>query len=184
MSVGASRSCNKWHQLTTTWPIAMDAIKAITYCSGCNQRHHCEAPKRSWDEPLNRDKEGRGDQPQSHKAALPANATRALWKHCEYHNDTHLATTIIVTGASIAMTQAWQMQEGDTQCGKPQADWANSCPRSPATNVGSTIKHTKKTSQAKQKKTKPSWHKRHASRVTIARQASNQVAWQSQWHRP
>jgi hypothetical protein len=54
----------------------MDAIKAITNHNGRNQRHHCEAPKRPQDKPLNRDKEGHGDQPQSHKAALPTNATR------------------------------------------------------------------------------------------------------------
>jgi hypothetical protein len=52
--------------------------------------------------------------------------------------------TIILTGASIATMQAQQTQEGDTLRRKPQADRANSCPRSPATNVGSTTKHTKK----------------------------------------
>ncbi len=129
----------------------MDVIKAITNCDGCNQRHYCEAPKRSRDEPLKCNKEGHGNQPQSHKVALPTNATRASWEHCEYHNNTHPATTIIVTGASIATMQPQWTQEGDTQCGKPQADWVNSCPRSPTTNMGSTTKHTKKNSQAKQK---------------------------------
>jgi hypothetical protein len=62
----------------TTWLIVMVAIKAITNRDGCNQRHHREALKRSQDEPLNCDKEGRGDKSQSHKAALPTNATRAL----------------------------------------------------------------------------------------------------------
>ncbi len=55
-------------------PTAMDAMKAITDCNGRNQRHHCEAPKRSQDEPLKHDEEGRSNQPQSHKAALPTNA--------------------------------------------------------------------------------------------------------------
>ncbi len=36
------------------------------------------------------------------------------------------------------------MQCGDTLRGKPQADWVNSCPKSLATNMGSTTKHTKK----------------------------------------
>jgi hypothetical protein len=49
------------------------------------------------------------------------------------------------------MMQAQRMQDRDTQRGKLQADWANSSPRSPATNVGSTTKHTKKNLQAKQK---------------------------------
>jgi hypothetical protein len=56
----------------------MDAIKAITNGDGGNQHHHCEGPKRSQDEPLKRNEEGHGDQPQSCKAALPTNATRAL----------------------------------------------------------------------------------------------------------
>jgi hypothetical protein len=38
--------------------------------------------------------------------------------------------------------------------GKPQADQANACTRSSATNMGSATKHTKKNFQAEQK-TKP-----------------------------
>jgi hypothetical protein len=56
----------------------MDGIKAIADCDGCNQRNHSEVPKCSQDEPLEGDKEGHGNQPQSHKAALLTNATRAL----------------------------------------------------------------------------------------------------------
>jgi hypothetical protein len=56
----------------------MDAIKAITNRDRRNQRHHHEVPKHSRDKPLNRDKEGHGNQPQNHKATLPRNATRAL----------------------------------------------------------------------------------------------------------
>jgi hypothetical protein len=55
----------------------MDVFKAITNQNRCNQRHHCEAPKPSQDKPLKRDKEGHGNQPQSHKEALPTNETRA-----------------------------------------------------------------------------------------------------------
>ncbi len=50
------------------------------------------------------------------------------------------------------MMQARWTQEGDTLRGKTQADWENSCPRSPVMNVGSTTKHTKKNLQAKHKK--------------------------------
>jgi hypothetical protein len=106
MSVGASCSCDKQQQLMTTWPIAMDAIKTITNHDERNQHHHREAPKRSLEEPLNRDKEGRGDKSQSHKAALPTNATRASLGCHEYYNNTHPATKTIVTGASITVTQA------------------------------------------------------------------------------
>jgi hypothetical protein len=56
----------------------MDAIKAITNRDRHNQHRHCEAPKRSQDMPFNRNKEGHGNQPQSHKATLPTNTTRAL----------------------------------------------------------------------------------------------------------
>jgi hypothetical protein len=56
----------------------MDAFKAITNRDRCNQRHHREVPKRSRDKPLNRDKEGHGNQPLNHKTALPTNATRVL----------------------------------------------------------------------------------------------------------
>ncbi len=129
----------------------MDGIKAITNCNGRNQHHHYEAPKHSRDKPLNRNKEGHGNQPQSHKTALPTNATRASWGRHEYHIDTHPSTTIIITGASIATTQARRTQEGDTLWKKPQADWANSCPRSPATNVGSTINIQKRTCKQNKK---------------------------------
>ncbi len=100
----------------------MDTIKANTNCDGCNQCHYCEAPKCSRDEPLNRDEEGHGNKSQSHKVASPTKVTKALWGRREYHNDTHPATTIIITGASIAATQAQQTQDGDTQYGKSQAD--------------------------------------------------------------
>jgi hypothetical protein len=62
--------------------------------------------------------------------------------------------TINVTGASTAAMQAQWTQEGDSLCGKPQADWANSCPRSPGTKVGLTTKHTKNELASKTKKTK------------------------------
>jgi hypothetical protein len=78
MSIGASRSCDKRQQATTTSPIAMGAIKAITNRNRCDQRLHCEVPKRSQEEPLKRNEEGHGNQPQSHKVAWPTNATRAL----------------------------------------------------------------------------------------------------------
>jgi hypothetical protein len=151
--VGTRHSCNKQQQATKTLPIAMKAIKAITNCDGRNQCHHHELPKRSRDKPLKPNKEGRGNQPQSHKVALPTNATKPSWGHCEYHDNNHPMITIILTGASIATTQAQRMQEGDTLWGKPQEDWANSCPRSPAMNVGSTTKQQKRTCRQNKKRT-------------------------------
>jgi hypothetical protein len=55
----------------------MDTVKAITNRDGRNQHHHCEAPKHSQGEHFKRNKDGHGNPPQSHKAALPTNATRA-----------------------------------------------------------------------------------------------------------
>ncbi len=166
MSVGARHSCDKQQQLTTTWPITMDMIKAITDCDRHNQCHHCEAPKRSRNKPLKCNKEGHGDQPQSHKAALPTNATRVLWGRHEYHSNTHPATTIIVTGASIAVTQAQRTQEGDTLHGKPQADRANSCPRSPTMNAGSITKQQKRTWKQNKKNTRHSRYGTYAMHHT------------------
>ncbi len=140
----------------------MDANNTITDCNRCNQCHHSEVPKRSQEEPLKRNKEGHGNQPQSHKEALPTNGTRALWGRCEYHNNTHYATIIIITGATIAATQARRMQEGDNLRGKPQADRANSCPRSPMMNMGSTTIHTRKELTSKKKCLHFTYTTRHA----------------------
>jgi hypothetical protein len=54
----------------------MGTIKAISNWYGRNQRLHHEAPKGSQEEPLKRNEEGRGNQPQSHMAVLLMNATR------------------------------------------------------------------------------------------------------------
>jgi hypothetical protein len=78
--------------------------------NGRNQHNHHEMPKRSWEEPLKRNEEGHGNQPQSHKAALLTNATRALWGRCEYHNNTHTPTTNIAARASIVAKRAWRTQ--------------------------------------------------------------------------
>ncbi len=110
MSIGAMRSCNKWQQATMTLPIAMYAMDSIANCDGRNQCNHCEMPKRSWEEPLKCNKEGRGNQHQSHKAALSTNATRALWGRCEYHNNTHTAMTNIAAMASIVVKRAQRTQ--------------------------------------------------------------------------
>jgi hypothetical protein len=110
MSVGAIGSCNKQQQATMTLPITIEAIIAITNHNGCNERHHCERPKCSQDKPLKRNKEGCGNQPQSHKAALPTSATRASWGRREYDNDTHTPTIIIAAETSITATHVQQMQ--------------------------------------------------------------------------
>ncbi len=100
-----------------------------------------------------------------------------------YHNNTSPAMTIIVTGASITTIQAQQMQEEDTLHRKAQADRANTCPRSSATNMESTTKlHKKNCRQNKNKAIMT--HTPCVTRATIAGQAVNRNTWQSQWHRP
>ncbi len=71
-----------------TLPIAMVAIKAIVNRDGRDQCNFCEMPKCSREEPLKCNKEGRGNQLQSHKADLSTNATRASWGRCDYHDNT------------------------------------------------------------------------------------------------
>ncbi len=222
-----------------TLPIA---IKAISNCDGCNQCLHPEAPKHSWSKPLKRNKEGHGNQPQSHKAALPTNATKALWGHHEYHEDTHPTTTIIAARASIAATRAqqtktasfhWSAQEPRVvrltqrrQLLSPSAwpmqaakspQWRWSCRTSattrrvlpsartkasspdaymastPITRMASAaliraIKHANNNNNSQAataaKNTATVTHAPRIMRATIAGQAANRVAWQSQWHRP
>ncbi len=69
--------------------------------------------KALWGKHLERKEGGHGDNlPWCHKAALLTNTTRASWERCEYNDETHLATTIIVAGASIAATPVrWNKQE-------------------------------------------------------------------------
>ncbi len=142
----------------------MDAINAIANCNGRNQCLHREAPKRSQDEPLKHNKEGRGNQPQSHKAVLPTNATRALWGWCEYQNNTHTTTTIIAARASIVAKHAQRMQTA-TFCQPAQESrvirltwWRQlSSPSAWLTWTKTT------TSASNKKKTKLLWHARHAS---------------------
>jgi hypothetical protein len=80
---------------------------------------------------------------------------------------------IIVTGASIAATCAHQTQPRGKLNGKPQADWANSCPRSPATNVGSTTKYVKTNSQKTIENEAIVTSTPHVMPATIAGQAAN-----------
>ncbi len=59
--------------------------------------------------------------------------------------------------------------------GKPLADWANSWPRSPVTNVGLTTKQAKLNLQMTTKK--QLWYVLRVMCMTIAGQATNQVTW-------
>jgi hypothetical protein len=63
MSIGASRIWDKQQQAMATLPNTINTTKAITGHDGCNQLHHCEAPKCSQNKLLKSDEEGCGDQP-------------------------------------------------------------------------------------------------------------------------
>jgi hypothetical protein len=78
VSIRAICSCDKQKQATTTLPIVMDAIKAITNRDGRDQHLHREVQKCSQTKPLKCNEEGHGNQSQSHKAALLTNAAKAL----------------------------------------------------------------------------------------------------------
>ncbi len=144
----------------------MDAIKAIANWDGCNQCNHCEAPKRSQDEPLQHNKEGRGNQLQSHKAALPMNTTRASWGRCEYHINTHPTTTIIAARVSIAATGARWTQTAmfcqpaqEPRVVRLMQRWQLSSPSAWPTQTTTT------TGASNNKKIQPPWHVHQASRA-------------------
>ncbi len=144
--------------------IAMDAINAIIVK---HQNTHKTSVLLLW----------QGEPWQSHKAALPTNATKALWERREYHEDNHPATTIIIKGASIATMQAQQTQQpGSPLNRKPQADWAYSCLKSPMTRMSrTTIKHAMKNLQRNNKKCSHVTLGPCVTRATLAGQATHTI---------
>ncbi len=130
----------------------MDAIKAINVKR--QSAHKTSVP-------LTR----RGNQPKSHKAALPTNATKASWRRCEYHNNTPSATTIFIKRASISAMQVQRMQPWTKRSSK----------RETSSRLGifmpwiSPDKNTKKNNKtrdnklAKNNKNTAMWHMCHAS---------------------
>ncbi len=127
-------------------PIAMDMINAIIV--GCQSAHET-SPSNTMRKIV----------------AISLKATRQpcqqTWQGC--HESVVSITTILIPGQQLLSQErqlSWRKHDkhhhepGGPLNGKPQADWANSCPRSPTTNMGSTTKHAKNNSQAEQK-TKP-----------------------------
>ncbi len=175
-SFGTRRSCDKQEQAMTTLPSTMGTSKAIINGNGGNQCHHCDVPKYSWDGPLLPNKEGRGDQPWSHKTALPTNATRASWVSQQYSscNDNHPHRSVNRQDTSMTNTtqtgwtqlwSRWPFKQG-TSDDLPQQAWG--------------VKQNMQQRTCKQdKNTKPSWHVCHASRAqqSLDKQ-QRQFAWQ------
>jgi hypothetical protein len=84
----------------------MDTIKVTTNRDGRDCCHHREAPKLLQNKPLEHDKEGCGNQLQSHKRPCQQ-ARQERREGVVHHKDTHPPmTTTIVVEASIVATQA------------------------------------------------------------------------------
>ncbi len=115
---------------------------------------------------------GHGNNPPwCHKGSLPTNTTRELWGHPEYHGKTHLATTIIVAGASIAaMPVRWNKQE--------DIPWQEASSRSgkikPLISYKASVGSDKNDQQKQAAKTaQPPWHVEHASRARHSQYAQH-----------
>ena len=153
----------RWMQLMPSL-IMMDTIKAITNRNGHDWCYHREAPKRLWSEPLERNEEGRGDQPRSHKAASPTNATRASWV-TQRNSSRDVDNRRRCVNRHDASTTNATMKLG----GKPRADQANSRLRSLATRASrSTTKRAKKWAASS---------KKHAAAVTCMPRVTCSTLW-------
>ncbi len=121
----------------------------------------------------------RGESWQSHKVALPTNATKASRGRREYHHNSHPVMTIIVKGASIAAMQAQRTQQpGGPLNRKPQADWAYSCLRSPAIGTSrTTIKHATKNLQRNNKKCSHVTLAPCVTHASLAGQVTHTIDW-------
>ncbi len=116
----------------------------------------------SWGKHIEHNKGGHVDNlPWWHKAASPTNMTRASWGHCEYHDETHLAMTIIIAGVSIVATPVrWNKQE--------DIPWQEALSRSgkikPLISYDASARTDKNNQQTQTAKTaQPPWHVEHTS---------------------
>ncbi len=124
INVGARLSCDKQQQAMTPSSITMDAINAITNHDSHNQCNYCQVPKCTLNKPLKCNKEGRGNKPQSHKAALLTNVTksvrRALWVLQKYsscnNNYCHRSINICNVCATNANCNILPTSAGATGC--------------------------------------------------------------------
>ncbi len=152
------RHCQFW--------LAWLKIKAITDCNGHNQHHHCEAPKRSQDK--------RPSNATRRAVAISLGATRwpcpQTWQRCR-ENVVSIMTILIPQQQSLSKERhlPWCKRDKHNQepagplNGKPKADWAYSCLRSPVTRTSrSTTKHVVNNLKKTIKNT-ATWHLHHVS---------------------
>ncbi len=186
MSVGARRSCNKQQQLTTTWPIAMDVIKAITDCnrqsmpSLWGNKALTKQASQTW--------QGRPWQSASKPQGGLANerdkiVVRALWVSQQYSSCDNNYCHRSINCRNASTTDARRRHYTGETSGR-SGKFMLKISRNEHGINNKTAKKNLQAEQKKQHKTKPLWHICHASHATITGQAANQVAWQSQWHCP
>ncbi len=118
--------------------IAMGMIKANTDCNGGNQHHNCVAPKHSWDK--------HSSNPTRRAVAISLGATR---RPCQQTWQRQHEDVMSIMVMLIPQQQSLSKERPLPQCKrnkrnqepggplneKPQADWAYSCLRSPATRI-------------------------------------------------
>ncbi len=168
----------------------MGTIKAITDCNGCNQHHHCEAPKCSQDK--------RPSNATRRSVAISLGATRRpcqrmQQRHCE---DVASTTMILIPGWQSSSKEHQlrkrkhdkrNKEPGGPLNGKPQEDWAYSCLRSPATRMlRTTTKHAMKNSWKNNKKYSYMTLAPCVMRATLAGRATQTIDWhppEQQWNK-
>ena len=146
-------------------PITMGMIEAITDRDGRNQRHHCEAPKRSRDErPANATRRA---------VAMSLGATRRPRRRTRQRSrEDVVSITMILIPWQQSLSKERQLprrkhderkqQSGGPLNRKPQEDWAYSCLRSPAMRtLRTTTKHQIK-NLCKTRKKAATWQLCHA----------------------
>ncbi len=137
--------------------------------NGCNQHHHCDAQKRSWDKS--------SSNAMRRAVVIILGATRRPCQQTQQrcHEDVVSITTMLIMWQqppSKEHQSPWRKHDernqepGGPLNRKPLVDWAYSCLRSPTTKTSrkTTTKQAKMNSQKTIKNT-ATWHLRHASRA-------------------
>ncbi len=167
----------------TSSQITMGTIDAITDFDGCDWHHNCEVPKCSRDKcPSNATRRA---------VAISLGATRRSCQRMQqrHHEDVVSIMTILIPQQQSSSKEHQLPQHkcdkrnqepGDPLNGKPHADWAYSCLRSPvARTTRSTTKHAMKNLQ-KTKKHSQVTLAPHVTRATLTGPRTQTI----NWHHP
>ncbi len=135
--------------------------------NGCNQRHHCDGQKRSWDKS--------SSNAMRRAVAIILGATRQpcqqMWQR--RHEDVVSITTMLITWQQSPSKEHQLPWRKHDKCNqepgegplnrKPQVDWAYSYLRSPATRTSRTTTKQAIMNSQKTIKNTAMWHLHHAS---------------------